>query len=231
MSLRQTPRTLRSAERALLDYYARRAAEYERIYEKPERQEDLERLRALVAERLRGHDVLEIACGTGYWTAEIARVARTVLATDASAEVLELALAKPLPPDVVTFAVENAYDLENAPHRARPVATAAFAGFWWSHVPRRRLPAFLGGLHRRVGRGARVVLVDNRFVAGSSTPIAHRDAAGDTYQDRRLDDGRAYRVLKNFPSERELRDAVGRSGDRVEAISLTYYWMLSYEVA
>ena len=230
-----------SGERDLIDYYGRRAAEYERIYERPERRGDLWRLRALVAERLRGHDVLEIACGTGYWTAEIARVARSVLATDAGAEVLERARAKALPPGVVTFAVADAYDLASAPHGARPAATAAlagrwaataaFAGFWWSHVPRRRLGAFLDGLHRRVGRGARVVFVDNRFVAGSSTPIAHRDADGNTYQDRRLDDGQAYRVLKNFPNERELRDAVGASGHRVEALSLTYYWMLSYEVA
>ena len=50
----------------LVDYYSRRAREYERIYHKPERQDDLGALRRLVAERLVDRDVLEIACGTGY---------------------------------------------------------------------------------------------------------------------------------------------------------------------
>ncbi|HEY6168738.1 MAG TPA: class I SAM-dependent methyltransferase, partial [Verrucomicrobiae bacterium] len=52
----------------LAEYYARRAGEYERIYAKPERQADLAALRARLAEAFRGRRVLEIACGTGYWT-------------------------------------------------------------------------------------------------------------------------------------------------------------------
>ena len=50
----------------LAAYYAARAAEYERVYAKPERQTDLSRLRAAVAEFARGRRVLEVACGTGY---------------------------------------------------------------------------------------------------------------------------------------------------------------------
>ena len=43
----------------LLGYYARRAAEYERIYARPERQADLSRLRRRLGELLAGRDVLE----------------------------------------------------------------------------------------------------------------------------------------------------------------------------
>lgn len=50
----------------LAGYYAARAAEYERIYDKPERQAELQRLRALIPAYLAGRSVLEIACGTGY---------------------------------------------------------------------------------------------------------------------------------------------------------------------
>jgi hypothetical protein len=49
-----------------------------------------------------------------------------------------------------------------------------------------------------------VVFLDNRFVPGSSTPIAESDAEGNTYQVRTLADGSTHRVLKNFPD----RDAL-----------------------
>ena len=39
----------------LAAYYAARAAEYERVYEKPERHADLAHLRHVVAEYFRGH--------------------------------------------------------------------------------------------------------------------------------------------------------------------------------
>ena len=56
----------------LLTYYAARAAEYENVYAKPERQSDLARLRETVPAYFVGRRVLEVACGTGYWTRLIA---------------------------------------------------------------------------------------------------------------------------------------------------------------
>ena len=50
--------------------------------------------------------------------------------------------------------------------------------FWWSHVPRQRIGEFLASLHGRLEPGARVVLMDNRFVEGSSTPVSEIDAYG-----------------------------------------------------
>ena len=41
-----------------------------------------------------------------------------------------------------------------------------------------------------------MVYVDNRYVAGSSTPISRRDEFGNTYQLRSLKDGTHYEVLK-----------------------------------
>ena len=47
-------------------YYAQRAAEYEAIYLKPERQADLKAAEMFVQKIFNGTNVLEIACGTGY---------------------------------------------------------------------------------------------------------------------------------------------------------------------
>jgi ubiquinone/menaquinone biosynthesis C-methylase UbiE len=73
----------------MIDYYSKRAREYERVYQKPERQADLGWLRATLRRELAGHRVLELACGTGYWTDAIAGTAASIHATDASTEVLE----------------------------------------------------------------------------------------------------------------------------------------------
>jgi 2-polyprenyl-3-methyl-5-hydroxy-6-metoxy-1,4-benzoquinol methylase len=205
----------------LVDYYRRRAAEYEAIYAKPERQRDLAYLRRAIPERLRGAQVLEIACGTGYWTELVAPVAARVVATDVAEEPMQIARAKPRNREV-EFRIADAYALP----ATLGSFDAALAVFWWSHIPRQRIADFLASLHARLEPGARVVLMDNRYVEGSSTPIMEVDAHGNTYQLRRLGDGSPVRVLKNFPSEEELRSHL--PGLCYEA--LEYYWLAEYRL-
>lgn len=202
-------------------YYPRRAPEYEEIYTRPERQEDLAVLRAKIPELLAGRHVLEIACGTGWWTLAIAPAAASVLATDASLEMLAEARAKTWPPGRVSFRQLDAYD----PGPAGRDRDALFAGFFWSHVPRESLPRFLESLRRALIPGARFVFVDNRYVPGSSTPVSREDSQGNTYQERALRDGTTYEVLKNFPPAEELRQALAVAGREVEVLELPYYWL------
>jgi demethylmenaquinone methyltransferase/2-methoxy-6-polyprenyl-1,4-benzoquinol methylase len=209
---------------ALRSYYAQRAPEYERIYHRPERQADLRRLEARIAELFAGRDGLEIACGTGWWTPHAARRARAWLATDLSDETLAIARTKPLPP-CVRFARLDAWALAALGARR---FDAAFAGFWWSHLPRPRLAAWLQQLHAQLEPGARVAFVDNRYVSGSSTPIARTDADGNSWQQRRLDDGSTHEVLKNFPTEAEALAALGLDALEPRWTALTHYWLLTY---
>jgi demethylmenaquinone methyltransferase/2-methoxy-6-polyprenyl-1,4-benzoquinol methylase len=210
----------------LREYYARRAAEYERVYEKPERQVDLARLRAQLPPLFAGAAVLEIACGTGYWTPLVAAHAASVLAVDASDEVLEIARAKRYERGNVRFERADAYALPSWGERF----SACFAGFWWSHVPLGRLDAFLAGLHARLARGALVVLLDNLYVEGSSTPIARRDAEGNTYQVRRLADGSRHEVLKNFPAVADLEARLAGAAAELRWSEYGHYWLASYRV-
>jgi demethylmenaquinone methyltransferase/2-methoxy-6-polyprenyl-1,4-benzoquinol methylase len=105
---------------------------------------------------------------------------------------------------------------------------SAFAGFWLSHVPKARIGEFFFGLHRTLLPGAKVVLLDNRFVEGSSTPLFEVDGEGNTYQARTLDDGSLHRVLKNFPSEAELREMVLGIAIDVRYHQWEYFWALEY---
>jgi demethylmenaquinone methyltransferase/2-methoxy-6-polyprenyl-1,4-benzoquinol methylase len=74
------------------------------------------------------------------------------------------------------------------------------------------------------------VLFDNRYIDGSSTPVAERDAEGNTYQLRSLADGSQNRVLKNFPTEADLRAVLSPHATRFSYRALEYYWLLEYEL-
>ena len=209
----------------LARYYAERAREYERIYDKPERQRDLEWLKQALPSMLAGRRVLEIACGTGYWTQYLAREARAIVGIDINDETLALARSKALPAAQVTFRIADAYALPE--HLGR--FEGLFAGFWWSHIPVQERRRFFAAVDSCLAPGARVVLVDNVYVEGSSTPITRRDLAGNSYQTRRLDDGSEHEVLKNFPAEAELLSDIAGLGHSPQYIGLQYYWLFAYD--
>ena len=208
----------------LAEYYAKRAAEYERIYARPERQADLAALRARVAKMFARRRVLELACGTGYWTAVIAPAAEGVTAIDVNDEVLSIAGTKSYPQDRVEFLRGDCY---SPPDFGRK-HDALFAGFWWSHVAVERLDTFLETAIGSVAPGALVAFLDNRYVEGSSTAVSRRDEDGNTYQQRRLEDGSSHEVLKNFPSEGELIRRASRHGWGANVELLEHYWLLTW---
>ncbi|TCC03610.1 class I SAM-dependent methyltransferase [Kribbella soli] len=200
-------------------YYRERAGEYDAVYAKPERQEDLARLRALLPPLVAGRSVLEVAAGTGYWTTALATTAESIVATDLNDETLAVARTRSYGPADVRFATADAYDLGAVPGRF----DAIFAGFFWSHVPRADVRRFAKGLLERVEPGGVVILADNRYVDGSNYPITRTTDDGDTYQTRQLSDGRTFEVLKNFPSREELATQVAPA--EVEWTELTYFWL------
>lgn len=208
---------------SLADYYADRAAEYDDVYRKPERQEDLAQLRRLLPPLVAGKRVLEIAAGTGYWTEVLATAAAEIMATDANAETIAIAAQREYAPAPVALRTADAYQLDGVPGKFDVV----FCGFWWSHVARNDIPRFLAGVRGRTGPGASLVLVDNRYVPGSSTPISRTGPDGDTYQHRRLTDGREYEVLKNFPSREQLTADLAAAATDLAWTELEYFWLAS----
>lgn len=210
------------------EYYALRAQEYEKVYARPERQEGRRWLRDLLQRLFTGRRVLEVACGTGYWTREIAEVVESVLATDINEAVLEIARAKQYPSENVRFQIADSFTLENV----AGAYDAGFAGFWWSHVSKARLRDFLSTFHGRLQPGSLVAFVDNTYVEGSNTPMAGRvDEEGNTYSRRVLESGRQYEILKNFPTEAEIREVLGSQASAIEHFTSTYYWCVSYRMA
>jgi SAM-dependent methyltransferase len=206
---------------SLGEYYADRAAEYDEVYRKPERQADLARLRQLLPPLVAGRRVLEIAAGTGYWTQVLATTAAAITATDLNAETIAIAAQREYGPAPVSLRTADAYRLDAVPSEFDTV----FCGFWWSHIARADVQRFLAGVRARTRSGAGLVLLDNRLVPGSNLPISRIWPDGDTYQRRRLADGREYEVLKNFPSRERLATDLASTAADLQWTELEYYWL------
>ena len=213
------------SQKELQTYYADRAAEYEEVYQKPERQESIAWLNSRLRQMFAGRTVLEVACGTGFWTQTLAEVAASVVATDINREVLEIAERKPLPPGKVMFLEDDAFSLLSVPVQE---FSGGFSGFWWSHIPKSQIDLFLAAFHAKLVPGARVMFADNCYVEGSNHPVSRTDEDGNTYQERILGNGTHYEVLKNFPSRQDLVDAVAAYGTDIDYEAGAYYWRLSY---
>lgn len=209
----------------MVAYYAKRASTYEEIYQRPERQDELLTLQVRVQELMEGHDVLELACGTGFWTEQIAASAKSVYATDINPEMIELAKAKQLPAGKATFALADL----NTFQPDRPF-TACFLGFWWSHVGRQDQVRFIAQLREKLGKDILLVMIDNGYVEEQSTPIARTDADGNTYQFRTLPNGERYEVMKNFPTDSGLRKKLAPLTRELRILRLEYYWLLSCRI-
>jgi len=105
-------------EPELQSYYRSRASEYDQVYLKPERQADLRDVERWLPWHFTGATVLEIACGTGYWTRFITRSAAHVVAIDTSPETMRIAEGR-VPSGRAQFLVADAYNLPSNPWQVR----------------------------------------------------------------------------------------------------------------
>ncbi len=204
-------------------FYAKSAANHDRVYDKPERQEDLEELQEQVEGVLEGHRVLELACGTGYWTRFIAEVAEQVVAIDINPEMIAMAKLRQLPEEQVSLRVADAMQLPDD----LGSFSAVFIGFWWSHIKREEQERFLKQLRARVGKDVLLFMVDDELVEGSSESVARTDAEGNTYQIRQAPDGERYELVKNYPTDSALRKRLAASAKDIRIERQDYYWLLT----
>lgn len=177
----------------LSQYYNARAASYATMYAgtaPPWVQEMITALQTAVA----GRRVLELACGTGHWTAYAADVAAHVTATDSAPNMLALARQHLHTCRNVTVVPADAYTLAGLTGDF----TAGLAMQWLSHVPKVRLASFLARWHQRLGSGAVVFLGDNQRRSDDRDPLLTRPDDPNTYEVRTLPDGTTATIVKNY---------------------------------
>jgi SAM-dependent methyltransferase len=205
-------------------YYAARAREYDLTagYEDPVSEVLRDRMKARFRKAFKGHSVLEIACGTGYWTRVLASTAQTVLATDINESMVRLARKRLSGLDNVRIIKADAYTLKGVSGRF----DAAFSHWWWSHVPKARLRPFLENLHRKLEPGAYVLFTDHLYWDGQKR---WRNADGDFIEERELGKGKIFHIIKNFPSKAEVLEVTKGIARNVRFEEHTEgYWLLRY---
>jgi demethylmenaquinone methyltransferase/2-methoxy-6-polyprenyl-1,4-benzoquinol methylase len=204
-------------------YYARRATTYEEIYRRPVRQPDLALIKTRLAQVFAGKRVLDVASGTGFFTSAFAPFAREVVGVDTARETLDIANQKQLPN--TRFVVGNAYALDPG----LGLFDAAFIGFFWSHIPHQRVAEFVDQLEVRLAAGATVVVLDNLYRAGESTPVTHIDDDGNGWQERPHPDGGTVSVLKNYPERKTMLERFARGARSTHWWRLDYYWWFEFK--
>jgi 2-polyprenyl-3-methyl-5-hydroxy-6-metoxy-1,4-benzoquinol methylase len=208
----------------LVTYYKHRAAEYEKIYDKPERQADLQQAATILQSLFLNKSVLEIACGTGYWTEKIAETAMSICATDINESVIDIARNKYYK-NTVQFEVADVYKI--IPDKNYD---SVFGGFIWSHILLEDLDTFIETVKGLVGPGGTIVFMDNHYVEGSNHLITKTDEQGNTYQTRKLENGTSHLILKNFPSKEFMLNKLSGITAEIDFIDLTYYWIVSIKL-
>lgn len=171
---------------------------------------------------LKNKDVLEIACGTGYWTNVIAKTAKSVLATDASKEMISIAREKYKHLDNVVFQMSDAYSLENVSGNFN----AAYAHWWWSHIPKLRIKDFLLNLHKKLQPGSSVLFSDHLSTYLDKKIKVIQNDDGDRIEERTLSGGKKYLVIKNFPTREEIQTHLCEITKKINFEEYDRYWEL-----
>ncbi|MDQ6713545.1 MAG: class I SAM-dependent methyltransferase [Candidatus Dormibacteraeota bacterium] len=214
-------------------YYRARASEYDDNLRQLERyvslggsvagssgDEDMQEVASLLSalERMRPFDtVLELACGTGWWTQWLAQHAGQVTAVDAAEEMLALnrervnaANARYILADVFSWKPDRQFDL-------------VFFAFWLSHIPRDRFAAFWQLVRDSLAANGRVFFIDE---LGTEETRGMETRVDDDAVLRELEDGRQFRAVKVFYEPAELEGKLRASGWNVEVrpAGRRFYW-------
>jgi SAM-dependent methyltransferase len=200
-------------------YYRVRAGEYDEWFLRQGRydhgpefrarwEREAEEVRAALRRFNPAGRVLELACGTGWWTEQLIGSANNLTCVDASAEVLALNAARVPDPrvhrvqaDIFAYAPEGGYDV-------------VFFSFWLSHVPPERFDAFWEMVRGALNPGGRVFFVDSLRTELSTASDHVLPEKDDIIAERKLNDGRRYSIYKVFYDPARLQSSLEALGWR-----------------
>ncbi|MCD6250185.1 MAG: class I SAM-dependent methyltransferase, partial [candidate division Zixibacteria bacterium] len=203
------------------EYYRHRAPEYEEIYYRKDAicQAELKIAADFLVRFVEGKTVLELACGTGYWTEIMSRSALSITASDMAPEMLTEARKKDyncsvsfVDADMFEHSFgENCFDV-------------VVLGFWFSHQPRQTYPALFDVIEKPLKRDGRIWMIDNNPSAERSPVLSKTDEHGNNYRQRNVSNGESYMILKNYFERTDLEAIFGSRFTIESLVHQQYYW-------
>jgi demethylmenaquinone methyltransferase/2-methoxy-6-polyprenyl-1,4-benzoquinol methylase len=202
-----------------IDYYRARAGEYDEWWLRTGRYDrgpeenarwfaEVEQLRRALEDWRPSGAVLELACGTGLWSRELARFADSLTLVDSSPEVLAINASRVPHPnatriqaDLFTWEPTEQFD-------------TVFFSFWLSHVPLDRFPSFWHSLAGWLKPGGRVFFIDSLYDERSTARDHRLRGPAATTINRKLNDGREFRIVKVFYRPDDLQERLAAQGWR-----------------
>jgi SAM-dependent methyltransferase len=218
-------------------YYRARAAEYDQWWLRQGRYDrgpdlnarwfaDAAVVRSALAAFRPSGRILELACGTGIWSEQLLPFASRLTAVDSSPEMLAINAARLQSPLVHYIQADMFQWLPTADAQYDTI----FFGFWLSHVPPERFAAFWQLVGTCLAPGGRVFFVDSRREQ-TSTAVDHTLAESTTpVLQRRLNDGREFRIYKVFYDPAQLTDRLQQLGWRVEVTQTAHYFIHGFGI-
>lgn len=217
-------------------YYRARSAEYDQWWRREGRFDrgadlnaawfsEVAEAESRLAEWLRARkpvNALELACGTGLFTRHLAPMVESLMAIDASPEVIAINRARLAQQGAanVTFAEADLFAW-----KPRVRYDLVFMSFWLSHVPMTRFDAFWSMLGDALAPGGAIYLIDSAHDP-TSTAVNHVLPATDTGMvTRKLDDGSTYHIVKHFWTPPRLTDALAKRGWSAQIIKTPRYFI------
>ena len=202
--------------RAMIEYYAARAAEYDDWYLRRGRYErgpihdaawnaELDTAGGWLDRLPLSGRIVELAAGTGWWSPLLASKGELWL-YDAAEPPLERARER-----LVAHGLRAHIHVRDAwaPPEGEP-GDGLFAGFWLSHVERARTVEFLAVARAWLRPGGRLALIDS-LPDPQSGASDHPAPSGDLAV-RRLEDGREFTIVKVYRSADEIATALATTG-------------------
>ncbi|MEM8861468.1 MAG: class I SAM-dependent methyltransferase, partial [Chloroflexota bacterium] len=150
--------------------------------------------------------VLELACGTGIWTVELAKYSSSITAVDGSAEMLAINQAK-LQNSSITYQQADLFNWQPG-----QIYDVVFFSFWLSHVPEDRFVPFWDAVKRALKPNGRVFLIDSLPKKESRSTNNSAVDASSSMQKRLLNNGNEYLIVKRYYELEKLSGQLNKLG-------------------
>ncbi len=166
-------------------------------------------------------NVLELACGTGWWTQQLVQYVGRVTAVDASAEVLAINKNKVgtdkvifIQTDIFNWRPDTQYDI-------------VFFSFWLSHVPAQKFESFWNTVRLALKPHGRVFFIDSfKSKKNNKTPpFNNQNVVTST---RTLNNGKKFNIIKIMYDPKELEKRLERLGWRISIKHTHNHFLYGY---